>query len=128
MTLPPDVNVALSVLQVTGLVLPVVFIALRPFYTPSDDGSPDDVPEIPHDFELADGPGYDAAPLVIKVGVVVAGLLVTAAVLAGARVAWYVLGSWLTVAAVVALSLGITTLGVLLYLIRRRFLGEIEAV
>lgn len=128
MALPPEVEIALRILQVTGLVLPVVFIALRPFYDPTNDQS---------ERQRSSGSGltfedgeikFDFAPLAVRSGVVVVSLFGLAAVAACIKVILFLGGISFAAIALVLLAAGIIALGVLFFLIRARFRGTADAV
>jgi hypothetical protein len=124
MALPDDVQIALTLLQVTGLVLPIVFIALRPFYAP---GSKREVlreeQQTRQTGDVVEGGllNLDLTPRSIRFGSWVVGFLAAAAFIAGLRIIRYAFGSWLVLVAAACLVAGIVSLAVLFRIIQGRF-------
>jgi protein-S-isoprenylcysteine O-methyltransferase Ste14 len=121
MTLQPEIQIALRILQIIGLVLPIVFVALRPFYSPNLD-----VQDLRERQNIADSGksgliyNLDLAPTVVKFGVGVIVVFALSASLAGLRVAWFLRGSWVVAFATVLLTIGLVSLSVMFYLLRDR--------
>ncbi|MDS0261861.1 hypothetical protein NDI56_20870 [Haloarcula sp. S1CR25-12] len=139
MPLSSSVQIALSLLQVTGLLLPIVFIALQPFYEqvvqaggvgpgsqhptpkkfdlfPSDeDGSPDSL--------VSDNP-----PRVIYAGAAVIGFLLLSTIFAVLRILLALTDDWLVILSASCLLFGLAGLGVLYYFIRTEYRTVLDAV
>lgn len=131
---PADVQVALTILQAVGLLIPVVFIALRPFYS---DPEPDDeelaeqikarVLNPESSFSSSDDAQVDSLPDMLRYGLVAVGVFGLAGVFSGVRVILWAVDSWLIVAAMGCLVAGLFALGGVLYHLRQEFYIEIKA-
>jgi len=129
---PADVQVALTILQAVGLLIPVVFLGLRPFFT-SETRETREV-SLESATEDDSGPSrriflkFDDAPRVVRIALPVVGVLALAGILAGVHVFLWALGSWLLAAAAACLVMGIVGLGAVFYSIRQEFVSEPEGV
>ena len=126
MVLPTDIKVALTLLQIIGLLIPVIFVAIRPFA--SQDSARDANQQwktLRRQVPMIDA---DSVPDVVVGGLAVTAALGVAAILAATRVLQYLWGSWLITGSVLFLIVGILGLGGLVYLIRLEFKANIEVV
>lgn len=138
MPLNSSVEIALSLLQVTGLLLPIVFIALQPFYEqvvqssgvkggqqPTNGEQFERVSSDEGDFEAL---VFDSPPRVIYAGAAVIGFLLLSTIFAVIRILLALTGDWLIIMSVSCLLFGLVGLGVLYYFIRAEFRIVIEGV
>lgn len=127
MALPTDVEVALSLLQIIGLLIPVIFFAIQPYVSKESslEGKQRWKTVVRTEIPLID---VDSVPDVMIGGLAVIAMLGLAAVFAAVRVILYLAGSWFVTASVVLLILGVLGLCLLAYLIRLEFKSDVEGV
>lgn len=130
MPLPADIQVALSLLQILGLLIPVVFVVLQPLLAPGES-----VAEEKQEATIVSGIGMSEAsmevvrtPTLIHGGIAVITCLALAAIAVSIRLTQFVWGSWFITAGVGLLMVGVVGLVVMVYLIRREFVSEVPGV
>ncbi|MDS0280360.1 hypothetical protein NDI85_21475 [Halomicroarcula sp. S1AR25-4] len=139
MQLSPDVQIALSLLQVTGLLLPIVFIALQPFYETvikTDERgrrnrslNSENVKRVEANKEgLSEHLVFDDSPRAIYAGAAVIGCLLLSTIFAVLQILRSLTTNWLLAMSALFLLFGLLSLGVLYYLIRTEFKSVVDAV
>lgn len=118
MSLSDPVQVSLSILQIVGLLIPVVFLSLREYF-PEDLGKGNAKHDGGRDTEAMDY--VDDPPDIIRLGWLVVASLATAGVFASVRVLVSVLKSPLVILSVLFLAGGLIGLGYIFYKIRSSF-------
>lgn len=125
MALPQTDQFALALLQVTGLILPIVFIALQPFYrriaSKSREGnlSRSEYQELDQE-EIRE---VDSAPPAVRIGLLIMGALILTAILCMLHLAPYGVESILLRGAILAMMMSFVLLGYLLWAIRMQFVN-----
>jgi len=122
MPLSASVQVALSILQIIGLLIPVVFLSLRSYFPEQLSDNPPLRTDGNGDIEVEE---IDAAPQIIRLGWVVVGSLAAAGLFAAIRVLISVIGSWLVVVSTAFLALGLLALALIFYEIRSSMTIEV---
>lgn len=112
MTLPESIQVSLGVLQTVGLLIPVTYLALRPYF-------PERLPD--EGLTTSAGERYhkiDVAPQVMRWGAYAVGLLAFSGFFAAMWVLIYTLESWLVALSVLFLAAGLLMLALIFFKIR----------
>jgi len=128
MALDQDVQLAATLVQAIGLILPVVFIAVRPYYAKSVDeptGGVSQLNDQTEDIQPAETLIRDDAPKAVGIGIWAAGALGVAGVFATARIV-LATSDLLVISAAGGLGVGLLLLVLLILEIRREFVSEIE--
>lgn len=123
MPLDQDVQLAAALLQATGLILPVVFIALRPYYADELNNSDNVIRRKgrPDETEV-EKRVHDNTPTVVHAGLYAVGLFAVSTLLSSARLA-LATNDLLIRGAVLTLWVGIVMLVLVFALIRTEFLS-----
>lgn len=137
---PSNVEAAMALLQVLGLIIPVVFIALQPYYRGVAQSQQRSVPYPPNrapDGGSRDQSDYappteiiveDGSPFVVKVGVAVVATLCFGAIVAGIEVMISYFHAPLVAWAAGLLVTGVIRISYLLYRVQRDFIKKIEVM
>jgi len=126
---PADVQVALSILQIVGLLIPVIFVALRPYFESAVGQDSGGLRNRKEDVEFSDGSmTIDRTPAAMKLGLAAIVLLASSAIFAGWRVLLWASNSLIVSVSVLTMGLGILCLVVLIFILRLEFVSEIPGV
>jgi len=128
MALDQDVQLAATLVQAIGLILPVVFIALRPYYAEAVDEPTTGISQSNGQSEDVQSPETlikDDAPGAVGIGIWAAGALGVAGVFATMRLI-LATSDLLVIGAAGGLGVGLLLLVLLILEIRNEFVTEIE--
>lgn len=126
---PADVSVALTIIQVVGLLLPIVFISLQPFYRPIAEKVVERQQHQPQD-ESQETVTWerDEAPDVIVYGIPIAVLFALSALFAGLKIFIWAIDSPLVALSLLLLVSGVAMVSYLFYKVRKSFINEMVGV
>ena len=128
MPLPTDVEVALALLQILGLLIPVAFVILQPLLTRQGDGEYSETKEVDAPKGRRRFMVVDRTPPLVYGALFVISVLGLAAIAVSVRIAEFVWGSWLITSGVLLLLLGLGALVGMVWLIREEFRSKVEGV